>query len=290
MTWSSVQTGTAATTSAKPATVTLGAAVGNGNCLIVTVIGGTSVTVTDNKSNTYTLAQSTNNSSLGVSCNTYICSNITNGPTTITVNESASNSMTVIVDEIHNSAGAISSSPLDVAGGAAQSNINSGSNVISSGSITTTANGDLIYGVTMSYETVTQVAPTAGTGFTQIFSNASIGGGLPVGIGSEFKTQSSAGSATATFSLASSNGFYPTTNVISLEAPSGGGGGYVPYDPWPQLGPLTAQKHRLIGWSPNIDRRRRLRKPIRNLMLPRRVLAAPDRKLILPRARALLAL
>lgn len=72
----------------------------------------------------------------------------------------------------------------------------------------------------------------------------------------------------------------PTYGFVALiETQAGAGGGNTPYNPWPQLGPITAQKHRLVGWSPNIDPRRRLRKPAR-LVLPRRALLVPERKLL----------
>ncbi len=47
---------------------------------------------------------------------------------------------------------------------------------------------------------------------------------------------------------------------------------YIPYDPWPQLGPVTAQKHRMIGWTPNFDPRRRWRK--RNTLFVPKILRA----------------
>lgn len=93
------------------------------------------------------------------------------------------------------------------------------------------------------------------------------------------------GSPTASYNAASPAGFSLISSTYALVASietqaGGGGGGNTPYNPWPQLAPMVAQKHRMVGWSPNFDPRRRSRKPNR-LILPQRALPVPERKLLI---------
>lgn len=53
-----------------------------------------------------------------------------------------------------------------------------------------------------------------------------------------------------------------------------------PYTPWPQMGPILAQKRKgYVGWNPLYDNRRRVLRPNRSLLIP-------DRKIIIRGRRA----
>lgn len=181
--------------------VTLTSAVGSGHMLCVTVnwaglVGESLVSVTDDKSNTYALVDSIVNANF-CSANAYIL-NVTNAPQTITATISNSRAFgSIVVDEWSN---VLASSALDGHVSQTQTNAGTGANAITSGSITTTANGDLIYGYTVS---VSGLGATAGTGFTQ-----------RQGLSSTFYTenliQATAGSTAATFTASSATDIFNT--------------------------------------------------------------------------------
>lgn len=186
--------------------------VGTGN----TVCGGfsfnstTLTSVTDDKGNTYNTE--TLITSAGASCYAFSLGNITNGPKIITITLAANSGFgnTSVADEYSGTAAL--SDPRDVHGGQAQSSVGTTTDAVSSGSFTTTANGDLIYGVTICTNSANLCA--AGTGFTGRSSDT--GGGAV----SEDLVQSSAGSIAATFTNSQAGDFFATF-LLAIKAASG---------------------------------------------------------------------
>lgn len=199
MAWAYVQGGIHQNGSTNTATtaVTLGAAVGSGNLVCVTIgYAGTSsdtLTVADNKGNTYTAADKLTNTS-GYAWFTFYCAGITNGPTTITATDQAGavSFSTIIVDEF---SGGGSGAILDGHAIASYDASSTPTDAVSSGSFTTTTNGDLIYGTVVNINSTG--APTAGTGFNIAQSDVAT-------FSTDYKTQATAGSTAATFTLATS--------------------------------------------------------------------------------------
>lgn len=157
------QNGAATTT--VPVTISV---VGSGNMLIVslgvsTLLSTDTVTFTDDKGNTYTnaFAAPIIDNVIGYGLMVGYCLNITNGPTVITgtVNNARTN-FTIFVDEW---SGIVA---LDVAAtGQAQDSPTTGVDVVTSGSMTTVTNGDLIYGVCIDLQ---GAGVTQGSGFTTL--------------------------------------------------------------------------------------------------------------------------
>jgi len=147
--------------------------------------------VTDSLGNTYTLVQNpTTLGTQGRAAGAY-SKNILGGPCTVTATFSpgAFSARTIIVREI---SGADSDFPLDGSAAQGQTNPGTGTDAVTSGAITTTANGDYIFAATTDQGQASTLNP--GTGFT--------GGAtftFPVGGRSEDQIQSAAGSITATF-------------------------------------------------------------------------------------------
>jgi hypothetical protein len=195
-------------TSSATCAVTLTSTVASGNMLCVSLGWVTStgvdiITVTDDKGNTYTVVDKTFNNPASYSlCDAY-CLNITNAPQTITATISTARQFsTIFVDEW---SGIATSSALD---GHAINQLNgaSGTDIATSTAITTTANGDLIYGVCIC---INSVGISAGTGFTQRQNVAST-------FLTESLIQGSAGSIAATATPASAGNL--NTAVMAFKA------------------------------------------------------------------------
>lgn len=178
-------------------TLTFGSAISSGS----TVCGGgqfasstTLTSVTDDKSNTYNVE--TNITASGQTAFAFSLGNITNGPTTITITLGASSGFNSAVADEYSGALA-ASDPRDVHGGQTQNTPGTGADAYTSGNFTTTTNGDLLYGFTVTTNSATAISNfVAGTGFT-IRSRDT-----PAGLGdalSEDRVQASAGSTAATF-------------------------------------------------------------------------------------------
>ena len=84
---------------------------------------------------------------------------------------------------------------------------------------------------------------------------------------------------TSTGALASS-ALWLAMTVGIVAAPVGTGVPYNDYQNQPDLSPLIAQRRDFSGWTPYVDRRRRVRVPPRRLLTPDRRLVLPSRKLI----------
>ncbi|HEY6019541.1 MAG TPA: hypothetical protein VIY48_06460 [Candidatus Paceibacterota bacterium] len=196
-----------------------GSAVGSANCIagIVTcwdVSGDALTSITDDKGNSYTVLDKIDDTN-GQYNYSFVLGNITNGPATVTANFNTSVQFRGIIWDEYSGIAALAN-PTDGHGVNLQSfPAPSTTDGIVSPSITTTANGDLIYGGTVNAFNATQAA--AGTGYT-LREQA---GTAPMS--SEDKVQTTAGSVTATFTESSSPGSQ-STFIIALKALGAGGG------------------------------------------------------------------
>jgi len=200
-------------TAAATTPVTLGSTVGVGNAIVGSVTAADTVTltsVTDDKSNTYTILDSHDLAANDISY-TFCLGNITNGPKTITANwsSSASGHNAILVDEY---SGVIANTnPIDNSGAAHVGNFQAapgtGTDGATSTAVTTITNGCMIWGSTANLAGDSNPA-TAGTGFTPRQA-ASIKGLT------EDLLQSTAGSIAATFTLSTSQGEF--TALIALQ-------------------------------------------------------------------------
>jgi hypothetical protein len=169
--------------------ITLGAPIGNGNMVCITVgwsttVSGDTVTVTDNQSNVYTLADKIFGSSVSYMWATFYCLNITNAPQTITATIARSVTFASILADEFSGVG----NTLDAHTGQVQVSISAGTN-ITSGNCTTNFAGDLVYGTTVCAGGASTI--TKGASFTQ--------GGVNVAntFNTEFLTQGAASASTA---------------------------------------------------------------------------------------------
>lgn len=186
--------------------ITLDAAVGSGNCLIVVVhsVGANGApdtcTITDNQSNTYTIIDSHQNTAADYNTYTAYCSNITNAPTTVTATLSVARAYRAIyvMEVSHIKA----SSPLD-GHAIASVNSNTTANGLSSGSITPTTDGDFIFGYCVD---------AGGHGIDAITSGFTADIAESGSFYSEYKLQTTAASIAATFT--SSHSFVQSTNTV----------------------------------------------------------------------------
>jgi hypothetical protein len=166
--------------------ITLASAIVSGNGVLGCVgYVGTLTSVTDDKSNTYTLG-STLTTGGSYSTTAFYALGLTNAPITFTANFSGGGGTYTLIsaDEFSGIAS------FDVQAGQTQLNP-SGTDSVSSGSATTAVNGELIYGFI--FATQTGAASTHGTGFAYTAAQASDALHYP-----EFLTQSSAGAVSAT--------------------------------------------------------------------------------------------
>ena len=143
--------------------VTLAATVGSGNALCVSVSYTTavidSISVTDDKGNSYTSVISALNSGSGYAMHLFVAVNLTNAPQTITATDNSGprQFLTIMVDEFSGA------SSLDGSACQAQSQAGTGTDAITSGPYTTTHNGDIIWGAGIS---ISGTNMSVGTGFT----------------------------------------------------------------------------------------------------------------------------
>lgn len=145
-----------------PSTVTSGSLV-CGSLSFENSLGQTLVSVTDDKSNTYNIVDTRDDTPDTQVCASFYLANVTNSPKTITATFSGvgSSANGMLVDEY---SGVATSSPLDVHTSNIQTLVGTGANAITSTAVTTTVPGDLIYGAT--WNTLAVATPAAGTGFT----------------------------------------------------------------------------------------------------------------------------
>lgn len=200
MTWANVQSGIQqnGNTSSTTVAVTLASPVGNGNLICVSVgyASGTlsTPTVTDDKGNTYNAVDGAVNSATAYCWLTFYLAGIANGPKTITATFSGAQSYaTIVVDEFSGGATGVA---LDGHAINAQ-NGPSGTDSVTSGSITPTTNGDLIYGSSVN---IGGSGSTSGTGFTS-------GQNVASSFNTEYETQATVGAVAATLTPTGSSWF-----------------------------------------------------------------------------------
>jgi len=176
--------------------VTLGAAIGTGQLACVSFGFANStgvidvVTCADDQGNSYTSSDSIFvGGGVGYQWNTFYKEGLSNGPQTVTgtsVNNPHS-FMAIFVDVY---SGVSISAAIDGHTGQFQS-VNNGTDAVTSGPITTTINGDLVYGSCVCIDS--QGISSAGTGFTIRQNN------VDTSFSTEDLTQTTAGSIAATF-------------------------------------------------------------------------------------------
>ena len=169
-----------------------------GNCLIAGVqytSVGSITSITDDKSNTWTLAQTVTNATTGTKISVFYALNVAADTKTVTVNFSGGpNRPQAVISEFTNIAQA----------GALDGNAGSSTSK-TAGTITTTANSDLIwhYGVDLSDSNTNGGAfngtsITSGSGFTLLNAD------LQVGVCTQYQVQSSAGAISPAFTTTGS--------------------------------------------------------------------------------------
>lgn len=220
MTIAHVQSGAAGQgASAASISVTI-SAVGSGNLLAGAAFLGTTLvsdftSITDNQGNTYTIVDK----QLGVSVHrvlvTFYCANVTNAPTIITAN--FANTPVDIGIFVEEYSGVATSSPLDGHAIQAVNGPGLGTDAVSSGSITTTLGGDLIYGVGADLNGSATLVQ--GTGFTSRTLNDSTTSAF---ITTEDLIQVSAGAIAATFTFGIGNNDDEIAAVMAFKAPVAG--------------------------------------------------------------------
>lgn len=221
MAWTKVQSVSVPTTGASFATTIAAtvSAVGSGNAICGIVswdnTGVTLSTVTDNQGNTYNLETSILNASDGQNFAAFSLTNITNAPTVITANFSATVDFRAIgVDEFSGGSTASTDERDGSAhGGQYQTTPGTGTDAVTSGTFTTTVNGDLLWG-----GLGTSFGPTLTAGTS--FSSGAGGGGGPNFL-TEYRTQTTAGSGTAATFTESGTSDSSVTYLITLKPPGG---------------------------------------------------------------------
>lgn len=211
MAFAFVQADAAGSSAGSSVSVTLSSAVGSGNTVLGTVSwGSTTLTnltsVTDDKGNSYTIKDKVADATNVQSAAFFVLGNITNAPKTLTANFSGTLNF-LEVGAAEYSGAAAAADPSDGHIVSAVTAIGIGGGTASSGSLTTTVNGDLLVGLTV--DTNNGAAPTAGSGFTVDLSSATV----QVTTAIEHETQTTAGATSATFT-SPSGGRY----IVSLIA------------------------------------------------------------------------
>ncbi len=199
--------------------VAFDSAVGSGN----TVCGGVTYqhtlgnvsSISDNQGNSYTVQRATNaGGSDTVALATFYRANITNAPTTITVTYSNLSMIyrALVVGEMSG----VATAPLDVETGQYQAAPGTGTDAVTSGGVTTTANGDFICGFAAVASAFRANSFTAGTGYTEREETAPTSG---IDLAFETQVQSSAGSIAATFTQANSDNTLAA--LLTFKVPGG---------------------------------------------------------------------
>lgn len=180
----------------------------------ITAIGS----ITDDKGNTYNIADDTDQTTDGQTQATFWLNNVTNGPSTITVTFPGGAGVVTFRRMLIDVFSGVDTSGTPTDGHTAQQNAGSTStNAQTSGSITTAVNGDLIW-TAFSDSEGAGATWSAGTGFT-ILDNGTSADNDPMG--SAWQVQSTAGSIAGTFTENVSS--RSVVGVIAFKAAGGGG-------------------------------------------------------------------
>lgn len=198
-----------------------------GGLIIVGIVftdGAASVSsVVDSASNTYTAVGAGLLSGAFSFSRIYYAKNVTGGTNiavTVTINAGAFGG--VIAHEV---SGADTTAPLDQEAQNAQSAVGTGADAVTSGSDTTLANGEYIFGMTAD-ESFGGPTQTTGTGFTAGQNSINDNGFVFSG---EYQIQASAGSIAATFTHSAAN---DTATVMATFKAAGGAAETVTMDKW----------------------------------------------------------
>ncbi len=196
-------------------TATFGSSVAVGHLIMATAawgdsggVGGT-LTCSDDKGNSYTTLDTRYDSTNHMSFGTCYAVSASNTTPTVTESNSVTGNFHRLI--IHDYSGTATSSPIDVHAISAVTAGSTGTDAITSGSVTTTQAGDLIFGGV--YEDTNLTSITPGTGFTNrvTLGSADL-------MNSEDKIQSGAGSVAATWTF-SNNQTYMAAIVAIKAAP-----------------------------------------------------------------------
>jgi|ERR1043166_1527135 hypothetical protein len=199
--------------------VAFGVAVTSGNFVIGIVSwdnggGGALNSVTDDKGNTYnkssTITNATNNQDAAI----FWLGNITNAPTTITANLSAT-SLGRSISIAEYSGGNAVTDPSDGNTGQAQSSPGTGTDAVVSTNIVTTTGADMIAGFSATTNGTTHA--TTGTGFNDRPTSQINGGGAFAALTIEDENQGSPGSVQSTFTAVGGTDNF-VTFVLAIKA------------------------------------------------------------------------
>ncbi len=177
---------------------------GAGDLIVVAVSWDTSGSaqagVSDSQGNKYVLATTSNNTTTFQALAIYYAANIKGGADTVTVTLNPSAGYRRL--EIQEYSGVATTNPVDVT--AQNINLNGGTNTdgVTSTNATTTADGDLIFGVATQDSGTDTIS--AGTGFTH---REAVNNGSDNPMLTEDLTQSAAGSVAATFTLSAAGSY-----------------------------------------------------------------------------------
>ncbi|MBI2023163.1 hypothetical protein HYT01_01190 [Candidatus Giovannonibacteria bacterium] len=201
--------------------VTFTSATVSGNAIVGAVTWGCAfadlTSVTDNKGNSYTLKTRAEDAGNTQSIQAFYAKNITGGAThTITANINGSCSFRAIA--VHEVSGVDTTAPDDGSNQQFQSAPGTGTNALTSGSFTTSANGDYIFSATQDTSANT-ASHTAGT--TISYTRVTNGSSADVDFASEWGTQTTAGSVAGTWTSNENNGH--VTAAIGLKPAAGAG-------------------------------------------------------------------
>jgi hypothetical protein len=187
-----------------------------------TLTGITDNCNTGGTSNTYTVVDNPTTSTLGRAAMAYAVIG-KSGSCTVRADFSGSQGNFIIIHEI---SGIDTSSPLDNNQHkiTAQEDPGNDTDAVSSGQITTTQNGDYIFGASIN-DTGNDATPVAGTGFNQRISDT----GSSQDFTSEDKNQTSSGNISATFTNPGASWADFITGIMAFKPASGGAGSTNPY-------------------------------------------------------------
>src|SRR5258708_1993093 len=213
-------------TGANTFVATVGDKVGSGNCVIggiISVPNGITITsVQDDQGNTYTVKDSLNDATDSHQIFSFELGNITNAPhiITITFGSGSGNPVQVVIDEY---SGALAAAdPTDGHAIVLRTAPGTGANAITSTSITTTVNGDLIYGVCFDQGTATP-ASTAGTSpLSFTLRGSDLDPTDAFSVVSEDAVQSAAGSVNTAFTNSTTGGGDNFAVIIIAVKPAAG--------------------------------------------------------------------
>lgn len=209
---------------ASSCTATFGVAVTSGNSIAIAwrnfdTTNTTSATMSDNGAPGSTWAavdriyDAPNTDAFG----TFYAQNVTGAPTTVTVSYTGGNNGCWIL--AHEISGVATTGGIDGHTGQVQIHPVNGTDVVTSTAVTTTKNGDYIFGATFDAACFA-IAVTPGTGYTGRLNTALNGCTQRT----EDLIQGAAGSVAATFTIGSTLGDMATF-VMAFPPPGGGGGG-----------------------------------------------------------------